>query len=117
MCTISALTGLEMKNITEIEASELASTLSNQSILLVDVRNPEEVERGIIQGAMHIQLAMLPHELDKLSKAEAVVFYCHSGVRSAHAADFATTKGIHSMNLIGGVVAWLRAGYTLCPKL
>lgn len=106
-----------MKNHTEIEVSELSSTLANHNVLLVDVRNNDEVARGIIEGAMHIQLALLPLECEKLEKADTVVFYCHSGIRSAHAADFAATKGINAVNLIGGVVAWAKAGYTLSPKL
>jgi rhodanese-related sulfurtransferase len=105
-----------MKNYTEIEVSELADTLANQNVLLVDVRNNDEILHGIIEGAMHIQLALLPTEYTRLSKADAVVFYCHSGIRSAHAADFVASKGIKGINLIGGVVAWAKAGYPLSPK-
>jgi rhodanese-related sulfurtransferase len=51
-----------------------------------------------------------------LMNANSVVFYCHS-IRSAHAADFAVSKGVQDVfNLIGGVVAWGKAGYTLSPK-
>jgi len=106
-----------MKKYTEIEVAELSGTLAKNNVLLVDVRNNDEVARGIIEGAMHIQLALLPLECEKLAKADIVVFYCHSGIRSAHAADFAATKGITAVNLIGGVVAWAKAGYTLSPKL
>jgi rhodanese-related sulfurtransferase len=106
-----------MNNHTTIEVSELSSTLANKNVLLVDVRNDDEVARGIIAGAIHIQLATLPLAYEKLAKAESVVFYCHSGIRSAHAADFAASKGIKSVNLIGGVVAWVKAGNTLSPKL
>jgi rhodanese-related sulfurtransferase len=81
---------------------------------LVDVRNDDEVARGIIPGALHIQLSMLPLQYDKLMNAHSVVFYCHSGVRSAHAADFAVNKGVKDVfNLVGGVVAWGKAGYML----
>jgi rhodanese-related sulfurtransferase len=106
-----------MQSLTEIEVSELSNTLASNNVLLVDVRNHDEVARGVIEGAIHIPLASLPLEYDQLSKAETVVFYCHSGIRSAHAADFAASKGIKGVNLIGGVVAWARAGYTLSPKL
>ena len=40
-----------------------------------------------------------------------------SGVRSAHAADFATSKGLKNVfNLVGGVLAWGKAGYTFSVK-
>jgi rhodanese-related sulfurtransferase len=46
-----------------------------------------------------------------------VVFYCHSGVRSAHAADFAVSKGVKDVfNLVGGVIAWGKAGNSLTDK-
>ena len=54
---------------------------------------------------------------EKLVNAEKVVFYCHSGVRSAHAADFATSKGLKNVsNLVGGVLAWGKAGYPFSAK-
>lgn len=107
-----------MRSFSEIEAPELLALLESNKVLLVDVRNDDEAARGMIAGAMHIQLATLPLQYDKLSKANFVVFYCHSGIRSAHAADFAVAKGIKGVhNLVGGVVAWNRAGYPLiAPK-
>lgn len=107
-----------MKSYSEIEAPELSELLNNNKILLVDVRNDDEVARGIIAGALHMQLATLPLQYDKLTKADFVVFYCHSGVRSAHAADFAVAKGVKGVhNLVGGIVAWHQAGYPLvAPK-
>jgi rhodanese-related sulfurtransferase len=97
-----------------IEASELFNLINLPKVLLVDVRNPEEVARGMIPGAIHIQLSMLPLQYEKLMNANTVVFYCHSGIRSAHAADFAMSKGINNVhNLAGGILAWTKAGYTL----
>ena len=103
-----------MKSYLDIEASELASLIDSPKVLLVDVRNDEEVARGMIPGAIHIQLSMLPLQYEKLLKAETVIFYCHSGVRSAHAADFAVSKGVSNVyNLTGGVLAWIKSGYAL----
>lgn len=103
-----------MKSYSEVEASELHHMLAGSKVLLVDVRNDDEIARGIIAGAMHIQLSVLPLEHEKLTKSESVVFYCHSGIRSAHAADFAVAKGIKGVhNLVGGVVAWEKAGHPL----
>ena len=103
-----------MKSYLEIEASDLFNLITLPKVLLVDVRNPDEVARGAIPGSIHIQLSMLPLQYEKLMNANTVVFYCHSGVRSAHAADFAVSKGVKNVhNLVGGVLAWAKAGYTL----
>lgn len=105
-----------MSTYSDISAEELAAMLAAQPLLLVDVRNNDEVARGVIQGAIHIPLAMLPIQYDALNKVESIVFYCHSGVRSAHAAAFASSKGCkHVHNLSGGVLAWVRNGYPLLP--
>jgi rhodanese-related sulfurtransferase len=106
-----------MKSFLDIEASELFSLITLPKVLLVDVRNADEVARGMIPGAIHIQLSMLPLQYEKLMQASTVVFYCHSGIRSAHAADFAVSKGVKNVyNLVGGVVAWGKAGYALNSK-
>lgn len=105
-----------MSTYNEIDAHDLSVMLSKKSLLLVDVRNDDEVARGVIENAVHIPLAMLPVQYESLTKAEAVVFYCHSGVRSAHAAAFAASKGAKNVyNLAGGVLAWARAGYQFVP--
>ena len=106
-----------MSTYNEIQAKELFDMMASQPLLLVDVRNDDEVARGIISSAVHIPLAMLPVQYEPLTKVENIVFYCHSGVRSAHAAEFASSKGCKNVyNLTGGILAWGKAGYTFVPK-
>jgi rhodanese-related sulfurtransferase len=106
-----------MSQYKEITTDELLKMLAAGPLLLVDVRNDDEVARGIIPGAMHVPLAMLPMQYAALAKAEKLVFYCHSGVRSAHAADFASGQGRQDVyNLIGGVLAWAKAGHSFAAK-
>ncbi len=95
----------------EISASELLAKLTDKNVLLVDVRNADEVARGIIANAVHVPLAMLPTQFARLPKASSTVFYCHSGVRSAHAAAYAAELGSKNVyNLSGGILAWGKAG-------
>lgn len=106
-----------MSAYSEIEAGDLLSMIAAQPLLLVDVRNDDEVARGVIAGAVHIPLAMLPAQYEALNKVDTIVFYCHSGIRSAHAAQFAASKGCkNAYNLVGGVLAWSRAGLPLVAK-
>ncbi|MFA6180001.1 MAG: rhodanese-like domain-containing protein [Candidatus Methylopumilus sp.] len=95
-----------------IEASELFEMLANQKVVLVDVRNDNEVATGVIPGAIHIPLALIPVKHDTLNKEETTVVYCHSGIRSAQAAAYMASKEHGQVfNLQGGVLAWGRAGY------
>ncbi len=106
-----------MSAYSEIEANDLFNMMATQPLLLVDVRNDDEVARGIIPGAVHIPLAMLPVQYEQLTKIENIVFYCHSGIRSAHAAAFASSKGCKNVyNLMGGALAWAKAGHPFVAK-
>lgn len=101
----------------EIEAGDLQSMLDSSHVLLVDVRNDDEVARGIIPGASHIPLALLPLKYESLNGDDALVFYCHSGMRSAQAAAFIVNKGRKNVyNLRGGVLAWGKAGLPFGQK-
>ncbi len=103
-----------MNSFKDIVASDLHQLMTQSDILLVDVRNYEEVIRGRIEHSVHIPLNMLAENYHLLENKEHVVFYCHSGIRSAIAADFAVSKDIdikNVYNLQGGVIAWANAGY------
>jgi len=107
-----------MTGYNEIDATDLFDMMAKQKLTLVDVRNDDEVARGIITGSLHIPLAMVPVKTDVLSKDDnALVFYCHSGIRSAQAAAFIANKGRKNVyNLHGGVLAWGKAGYSFGTK-
>jgi rhodanese-related sulfurtransferase len=102
----------------EINVKELAEQLKIENTVLVDVRNLDEVMHGIIESAIHIPLANLPNRYEELLNANHIIFYCHSGIRSAHAAAFLKqeepTK--HTYNLVGGIVAWREAGFPIKMK-
>ena len=106
-----------MQGYNEIEANELFDMMANEKLLLVDVRNDDEVARGMISGAQHLPLAMVPVKFESLNSDQALVFYCHSGIRSAQAAAFVASKGRRQVfNLRGGGLAWGKAGYSFQPK-
>ncbi len=106
-----------MTNYIEIEATQLADLLTSQPIVLLDVRNDDEVLGGIIAGAIHIPLNALPTEYTKLNPDAKIVCYCHSGIRSAKAASFLANLGYENLyNLRGGILAWGREGYTFVAK-
>lgn len=80
-------------------------------IHLIDVRTESEVSAGIIDGAIHIPLHLLPIRAHEIPQDKPVVVYCRSGARSAQACAFMASKGYENMhNLSGGISAWARAG-------
>jgi rhodanese-related sulfurtransferase len=80
-------------------------------IHLIDVRTEGEVLRGVIDGAIHIPLHLLPLRAADIPQDKPVVIYCNSGARSAQACAFMAAKGFENMhNLSGGIMAWARSG-------
>lgn len=76
---------------------------------LIDVRNPDEVDLGCIPGSTSVPLPELPSRLDELAyaKADDVVVYCQSGVRSLSASTILMSSGFTNVfNLEGGFSAW-----------
>ncbi|MBF0342954.1 MAG: hypothetical protein HQL06_01865 [Nitrospirae bacterium] len=53
---------------------------------LIDVRQPQEYERGHIPGAVLIPLGELPMRISELTKSKTTIVYCRSGRRSMSAA-------------------------------
>jgi rhodanese-related sulfurtransferase len=81
---------------------------------LIDVRTEAEVAQGVIDGALHIPLHLLPLRAADVVQDKPVVIYCRSGARSAQACSFMAAKGYNNMhNLSGGIMAWARSGNPL----
>ncbi|TMG82958.1 MAG: rhodanese-like domain-containing protein [Betaproteobacteria bacterium] len=78
---------------------------------LVDVRSAAETARGVIAGALHIELAALPARAAELDPELPCVLYCLSGARSAQGCVYLAQRGFrHLYHLDGGVAAWAKAG-------
>lgn len=80
---------------------------SDDTIQLVDVRQPAEYDEGHIAGAKHIPLGELLDRLDELEKENPVMVYCAIGGRSRVAAQLLSGKEFNSVyNLTGGFNIW-----------
>ena len=98
-----------MYNIKELDVDALQE--NKAQIHLIDVRTEGEVSRGVIDGAIHIPLHLLPLRAEEIPQDRPVVIYCNSGARSAQACAFMQARGFDNMhNLVGGIMAWARAG-------
>lgn len=86
----------------------------NPDILLLDVREPEEVTISRIPKSVHIPLKTMNLELvgKKAPKDLSIILYCKSGVRSRKAMDFLLSEGYQNVShLEGGILAWRMAGF------
>lgn len=95
--------------IKEIPVDELDRQL-RAGARLIDVREPDEYERGHVPGAELIPLGALPDRLDDVEGGGPLFVICHSGGRSARACEYLFEHGIEATNIAGGTSAWIAAG-------
>jgi sulfur-carrier protein adenylyltransferase/sulfurtransferase len=80
---------------------------AGESFELIDVREPFEYEIARIDGAKLIPLGEITERLDELEREQPIVIHCHSGKRSAQAAQLLLQRGFTKVyNLEGGIDAW-----------
>jgi thiosulfate/3-mercaptopyruvate sulfurtransferase len=109
----------------EATRDEVAARLDDPALIVLDVRTRGEYEgtlgapccgrQGHIAGARHLDLAELM-ELDSdgvrdrlgASEGVEVIAYCHSGSRSAFAAQILRAAGYDARNYVGSWHEWSR---------
>jgi rhodanese-related sulfurtransferase len=91
-----------------LTAAQLAARRSeNTGLVLVDVRNPGELDAGVICGAVHIPLTQLTQRADELDRSRSTVVHCASGYRSMIAASWLSAVGfVDVSDLLGGYAGW-----------
>lgn len=93
----------------DITAKELAERLEQNNVMLLDVREPHELEISRLPGAVNIPLGQLAARLSELDSAREMVVFCKAGTRSARALELLLSAGFRKVkNLKGGINAWAR---------
>lgn len=103
-----------------ISPEDAAALLDDENSVLVDLRDPRELEReGRIPGAKHVTRGMLefwidpesPYHKPFFASGKTFVFFCASGWRSALATKTAQDMGLSPVkHILGGFTAWKSAG-------
>jgi rhodanese-related sulfurtransferase len=94
----------------EIDVRELERRRrGGESVTVLDVREPWEVELCAIEGSRKLPLDTIPEHLEELPRDGLLVIVCHHGVRSGRAAAWLRAHGFdNAVNLAGGIDAWAR---------
>ena len=109
----------------DVSTGELARRLGDASLVILDVRRREEFSgeggypcdprQGHIPGARHLEytqlLASSPEEIRELvglPEGTELITYCHSGQRSALAAEALRSAGYEARNYVASWHEWSR---------
>ena len=108
-----------------VTGDEMAARLEDEGIVLVDIRDPRELEReGLIPGAFHAPRGMLefwidpesPYHKPRFAEPKTFVFYCASGWRSLLAARLAQEMGLDARSMRGGFGEWKASGKPVAAR-
>ncbi|WP_043097253.1 rhodanese-like domain-containing protein [Kallotenue papyrolyticum] len=80
---------------------------AGDDLLLIDVREPEEVRIVALSGAQLCPLSQAALWIDRLPHDRELVLFCHHGGRSAQVAWALAQRGYTNVtNLEGGIDRW-----------
>jgi rhodanese-related sulfurtransferase len=117
--TVKDLLSAANASVPKLSAAEAAEKLRASDILVVDVREPSEVEgTGKLKGAVNVSRGMLEFRADPDSqyhnpafqKNKTVLVYCASGGRSALAGKTLLDMGYGQVFNLGGFKELADAG-------
>jgi rhodanese-related sulfurtransferase len=86
-----------------VQWSDLREGRTPADAVLLDVREPDEVSRGRIEGAVNVPLHSLRDRLAELPKGRPIIVYCAAGLRAYLACRILSQSGFAEVyNLSGG---------------
>jgi len=100
-----------MPGVPELSPSEFASRwpdyAGGDDVVLLDVREHDELAVAAVPGALHIPMREVPARLAELDADKPLVVMCHSGGRSRRVAEYLAVNGFTTVfNLKGGIDSW-----------
>ena len=90
----------------EVEVLELKKMLKNNEVVLLDVREPYEIEICNVKGSLFIPMNEIPQNIEQLDKEKRYAVMCHSGVRSLYVSNYLNSLGYSTLNVTGGIERW-----------
>lgn len=98
----------ETETMKEIDVHQLKQRMeSSDPFVLLDVREPAEIEVASLPGSVKIPLGELSGRLDELDRQAEIIVHCKAGGRSAQALAILNEAGFtNASHVAGGINAW-----------
>jgi rhodanese-related sulfurtransferase len=107
---IKAMVHRSFPEVASITTGQLAAKIEGgASVVLLDVRTPEEYRVSHLPGAMRVDPNARAVDV-AVDPAAEVVAYCSVGWRSARLARRLATVGVNVVNLEGSIFEWVAKG-------
>lgn len=100
-----------LRKASELITIEDIRNLDENKAVLLDVRDPLEVENGAIPNSINIPVNSLRARINELPKDKEIWVYCAVGLRGYIAARILKQKGFKVKNLTGGYKTFAQGSY------
>ncbi len=96
----------DFRKISHVEAKKIMD--NEKDIVILDVREPDEIEEGYIDGAIFIPKDDILKKAEEviLDKHRKILVYCRSGKRSKEACEKLLALGYDDVYDFGGIMDW-----------
>jgi rhodanese-related sulfurtransferase len=103
------MNGMDEVEVAQAQIVDVPSTFDGPVVLL-DVREDDEWQRGHAPGAQHIPMGQVPSRIGEISADAKLFVVCQAGGRSQRVAQYLARNGYTPVNVSGGMLAWAGAG-------
>lgn len=101
-----------MPEMIEVDAQTAKDWMDADEAILIDVREPQELEEVKIPGALHNPMSDFKPDEVPADSGKKLVFICARGMRSQQVGQYLLNSGKldEAYNLTGGTSAWAETG-------
>lgn len=103
----SVMTESEIPLELSVQAAHQLRAAAPDRTVIIDVREPYELEICQLADATHIPMRQIPEHLAHLPADKHLLILCHHGGRSMRVTEFLRARGVAKVsNIAGGIDAW-----------
>jgi rhodanese-related sulfurtransferase len=100
----------------QVSLDEARSLVGNSSVMVLDIREPEEHATGVAKGMKLIPMSTLESRLNELPRSpnSRLLLICNTQNRSSAVAKELRSRGFTNVEYVrGGMSEWAKRGWTM----
>jgi rhodanese-related sulfurtransferase len=95
-----SMTGMDEVEVAQLQIVDVPSVFDG-SVVLLDVREDDEWQRGHAPGARHIPMGQVPSRIDEINPDAKLFVVCQAGGRSLRVAQYLARNGYRPGERLG----------------
>ncbi len=106
--------GKSIKSFRTYSIQELRTQVDGNLLKILDVRQPHETEKEIIEGSLLAPLTSIAEDIEKVDPKTPIATMCPAGFRATTGASILAKAGFENVGVpLAGLKGWQEAGYPI----